>query len=458
MLRHGRRHLEYERCARREVHGPLRERLVTGEQAHPRCRDNTAGCDTGPGHATLDHETDRDLAARLVRRANHADRVPVLAEAAGLRRGYKAEVGLVVGVDTRHELDVGAVGVGELAVPRAPDRPVAPGPLLLAGRDRVVGPVHETGRGVMVVATEEVVDGVGDHVRGRHRDVAVDVEAVRLRSLRGHERGVVDPVVRTVGAGEGADRAARVVGDERDVRREEALVPLVRPSRDVRPPEEGLRLIRAVVQARIHLDERGIRAQANTVAAAHSLQRVDAAVPHGDDAVVVTLDRGVHGQEGRGAVVLGPVELDATRDPRSCEADERGLDDVVAVEEVVVGRLVIADVDAPADLRQQHEPNPLVLDVDGLPLPRRLLAGDPLDEGHRVDLAARALVDPTVEEQRVAVGRLGLVGVDRHRLAPAGDPASGEQLRLVGGGGGQLDTALGVVDGTHTATVGIAGS
>ena len=46
----------------------------------------------------------------------------------------------------------------------------------------------------------------------------------------------------------------------------------------------------------------------------------------------------VDGQERRRAVVLRPVELDAARDPRAREPDERRLDHVVAVEEVVARR------------------------------------------------------------------------------------------------------------------------
>jgi hypothetical protein len=39
-------------------------------------------------------------------------------------------------------------------------------------------------------------------------------------------------------------------------------------------------------------------------------------------------------------MVLGPVELDATRDPGASQADERRFDDVLTIEEVVSINLI----------------------------------------------------------------------------------------------------------------------
>jgi len=51
-------------------------------------------------------------------------------------------------------------------------------------------------------------------------------------------------------------------------------------------------------------------------------------------------------------MVLRPIELDAARNPQAGEADERRLDHVLAVEEViVVVGLVLADVFADWQLR-----------------------------------------------------------------------------------------------------------
>ena len=74
--------------------------------------------------------------------------------------------------------------------------------------------------------------------------------------------------------------------------------------------------------------------------------------------------------------MLRPVELDAAGDPGAQQADERGLDDVLAVDEVVAGVAVLDDVDAAADLGQQHDAQVLVLEVEGLPGARLRGVGD----------------------------------------------------------------------------------
>ena len=56
------------------------------------------------------------------------------------------------------------------------------------------------------------------------------------------------------------------------------------------------------------------------------------------------LDVDVGRHEGRGAVVLRPVDLDAAADPRAGEADQGGLDD----------RLVVAEADQDADNHRAH--------------------------------------------------------------------------------------------------------
>ena len=53
-------------------------------------------------------------------------------------------------------------------------------------------------------------------------------------------------------------------------------------------------------------------------------------------------------------MMLRPIELDAAADPRAKQADERGLDDVLAVEDVVAGLAILDDVDPAADGRQHH--------------------------------------------------------------------------------------------------------
>ena len=139
--------------------------------------------------------------------------------------------------------------------------------------------------------------------------------------------------------------------------------------------------------------------------ALHPVHRFVLAQPDGAAAVGVLFDRVLDRHEGGGTVVLRPVELHAAGDPRAQQTDQRRLDDVLAVEEVVAVRLVQADVDAAADLRQDHQPDVFVLEVDCLVWLVELLVANPVGEGIRIHLAAAALIDPLVEEHRIAVRR-----------------------------------------------------
>ena len=244
----------------------------------------------------------------------------------------------------------------------------------------------------------------------------------QVRSASSGGRGpVVDAVVRAARHREARHRALRVVGDIGHVGREERLVPVVDAGGDVRPPQERLGQRRPIDEPHPHLDQRRVGMDRDPVHALHPVHRLVLAAPHRHAAVRVLLDRPVHRRVRRRAMVLRPVELDAAADPRAEEADERRLDDVLAVEEVVAVGAVEAHVDATADLGQHHQPQVPVLEVDGRPGVVDAFVGEAVRERVRVDPAGAALVDPLLEEHRVGVGRRHLVGGDRDGLHPGRD-------------------------------------
>jgi hypothetical protein len=83
--------------------------------------------------------------------------------------------------------------------------------------------------------------------------------------------------------------------------------------------------------------------------------------------------------------MLRPVEFHAPRDPRAQQPHQRGLDDVLAVEEVVAVGPVEPDVNAAADLGEDHQPQVLVLKMNGGPGPLDRLVRDAVDDRVRVD-------------------------------------------------------------------------
>ena len=175
--------------------------------------------------------------------------------------------------------------------------------------------------GAVVIAAEVVVVGLPDEVGRGHGDVLVPAEIGARAVVR-----VIHAVVGALGDGEVGHRALGVVGDDGHVGREEGLVVVVDVDADVDPPEEGLDLRRAVVELDLHLEEGFVGIEADADHALHPLQRIVFAEPDGDAAVVMLFDDVVRGHIGRGAVVLGPVVLDAAGHPRAEEADQGRFD------------------------------------------------------------------------------------------------------------------------------------
>jgi len=125
------------------------------------------------------------------------------------------------------------------------------------------------------------------------------------------------------------------------------------------------------------------------------------------------------------------VPLDAAADPRAEHPDERGLDDVLAVEEVVAVGLVHGREDAPAELRQDA-------DLDVLILQEQRLVGDVgfhvrqhVLHGIGIERGLRALVGATFVKARHGRRRRRQVCGDDEVRFPAQDRRPGGET---GGG------------------------
>ncbi len=189
-----------------------------------------------------------------------------------------------------------------------------------------------------------------------------------------------------------------MIHDGKDIGRKDRLVVVVDVDGRVRPPQKGLREGRRVIDLDGDLQVGAVRIEAETGHALRAEHALDLAHPHGFAAVGGFLDAIIDGCEGGGAVVLRPVELDAARNPRPGQPDQRRLDDAVVVDEVIVVGLVERHLHAPAKLGQQHDQQVAVLQKD-----RRVLAVgfdgvDAFDHGVGIDGAAAALVDAFFEK------------------------------------------------------------
>ena len=168
---------------------------------------------------------------------------------------------------------------------------------------------------------------------------------------------------------------------------------------------------RAVIDLHAGIQPRLAGGQAHADHALHAVKRLVFAHPNGHSAAFLALDGHIHGHERAGAVVAGPVELHAAGDPAAQQPDERGLDDVLLVEEIIPGALVQRGVDAPADFGHQLHAQVFVFqrdDAEGaLPAVRPVHCEHGLG-GVRV--AAGALVHAVFRKQRQLLGGREAIG------------------------------------------------
>src|SRR5450756_3049134 len=91
-------------------------------------------------------------------------------------------------------------------------------------------------------------------------------------------------------------------------------------------------------------------------------------------------------------MMLWPVELNASARPWPGEADQRGLDDGLVINQIVVVRLVLQRVNAPAEFRQDQRADEFVLDPNRLPFPIYRFFCDAIRERQWIHFPAAALI------------------------------------------------------------------
>ena len=343
-------------------------------------------------------------------RAYFPDGIPELAERLGFSRVQEGEVGLIVGIDSGHEFDVRSRVVGQVAVPSPTEFMVAPGPLLFAWGDVMIRYMDEAGFVSVVVPAEEVSGRSDGHVRCRDWDIFVPVQS--------SAGAVVDAVVAVPTDWKLRHGALGMVGHVGDIGREEGLVVVVHAGGDIGPPEEGLHERCSVVQANEELDIRSAGIEADAVHALHAVHGFMLAQPDRFGAVLVLFKFDVHRHERGRSVVLRPVELDTARNPWSGQADERWFYDILSIEKIVAIRLVRADMDAAADLGQNHQRDVFIFEMHGVPGAVRRVLRDPVDKRQWIDFSTAPLVDALLQKHRIWIGRLRLVGRNNRLLAP----------------------------------------
>src|ERR1700733_4085467 len=159
--------------------------------------------------------------------------------------------------------------------------------------------------------------------------------------------------------------------------------------------------------------------QTNTMHPLHSHHRVLIAAPDRDRSIfLIALNRNFYRHEGRRSMMLRPIKLHPTGNPRTSKTNQRWLDHVLTIKKIIATEFVVTDMNASADFRQNHQSNKLIFDMDCLPLLRPRFRIDSVDNSHRVNPTTTALIDPLFEKQWIRVGICRQVREHHHRLFP----------------------------------------
>ena len=136
------------------------------------------------------------------------------------------------------------------------------------------------------------------------------------------------------------------------------------------------------------------------------------------------------GRKVRGAMVMRDVPLDAAGNPGADQADERRLDDVLAINEVVAVALVHRLEQPPANLRQDADPHIFVFQIDDAIDLVRFDMGQRVVERVGINAALGALRVASEVEHRVRLRVSGQIGRDGQFLFGDADRAGAHNAGL----------------------------
>ena len=296
-------------------------------------------------------------------RAGAFDRVPIFPPLEGMVRRKEA-VGLLIHEPAALDFAIGTVVIAEDAGPSAAFFGGAPGEHLLPEGVADIGDVRDAEIPLFVIDAEEVLPPV-------ERE---DIASVLVGIVGGHVFAVMDgPVVVPAPGthpGAGVDHAHSEAGRDGGVG----------------PEVIGMGEGGAIGQPDVGFDQARSRAEPNPHGPGHAEALLEVAHPGGGAAIGLSDQPVVHGRGGGNGVAFGEVELDAAAEPRAAQSDEAGLDDVVAIEDLPAGELILGGVEVPAELGQDDDLHVFVFQHQGPILDRAGHLADVVHHGIGVDV------------------------------------------------------------------------
>ena len=199
----------------------------------------------------------------------------------------------------------------------------------------------------------------------------------------------------------------------------DTLILIVHLDGRICPPKEGLRQRCAVAHTSLYLKIGTTGSECETCHALLMEHLFHLVHPYRYRAVGILLNVSVYGHEGGWTMMLRPVELNATADPRTDQTNQRWLDDMVVIDKVALLDLVVGHLHATAQLGQHHHLDIFVFQPDGLIVFVHLFIADGFYDRIRINNATRPLIDSFLQEHRTLFRLSHLIGGNRYYLSPS---------------------------------------
>ena len=185
------------------------------------------------GNIAFRFDVHQQVGRSILHHSQFPVRHKILGEGLLFIRLQPGEIRLVVSVDSRHQFDIRAVRIRQIAIPGLPEIAVSPSPLLFARRDMMVGYVQDTGTGIIFIAADKIISGTDRHVGRWHGNILIagDIDTCRIVHLviGSRSNGIARDIPLSM-----IEHGVHIAGEDR-------LVLIVHGNRRIRPPEERLR-------------------------------------------------------------------------------------------------------------------------------------------------------------------------------------------------------------------------
>ena len=148
--------------------------------------------------------------------------------------------------------------------------------------------------------------------------------------------------------------------------REHRLIGIIYGHSRIRPPKESLRYRCRVIQFSLNLQDSPSRTEGKTGHPFLMEHTFTLAHPNDGTAIGTTFDRIIDRQECARTMMLRPVELDSTGNPRTGQTDQSRFNHMVIIDEMAVFDFIVCHLYTSAQLREDHNFDIFVFKINSM--------------------------------------------------------------------------------------------